>query len=98
MRLTAMSCWRSRASFACAVARVAQRVLRALAVELVDGDEIGEVEHVDLLELARGAELRRHHVQREIDVRHDGRIALPDAGGLDDDELESGGAAGRDRI
>ena len=31
------------------------------AIELVDGHEIGEVEHVDLLELAGGAELRRHH-------------------------------------
>jgi hypothetical protein len=26
---------------------VAQRILRALAVELVDGDEVGEIEHVD---------------------------------------------------
>ena len=31
---------------------VAQRIVRALAVELVDRDELGEVEHVDLLELA----------------------------------------------
>ena len=70
------------------LAHVAQRVLRALAVELVDRHEIGEVEHVDLLELARGAELRRHHVKRNVGVRHDGRIALADAGRLDDDQLE----------
>ena len=50
------------------LAHVAQRVGGALAVELVDRDEVGEVEHVDLLELARGAELRRHHVQRHVDV------------------------------
>ena len=66
------------------LAHVAQRVLRALAVELVDGDEVGEVEHVDLLELRRGAELGRHHVQRDVDQRHDRRVALADAGGLDD--------------
>src|SRR5213592_4039257 len=70
------------------LAHVAQRVLRALAVELVDRHEIGEVEHVDLLELARGAELRRHHVERNVGVRHDGRIALADAGRLDDNQLE----------
>jgi hypothetical protein len=39
------------------LAHVAQRVGGALAVELVDRDEVGEVEHVDLLELRRGAEL-----------------------------------------
>ena len=66
------------------LAHVAQRVLRALAVELVDRDEIGEVEHVDLLELGRGAELGRHHVQRHVDQRHDRRVALADARRLDD--------------
>ena len=69
---------------------VAQRVGGALAVELVDRDELGEVEHVDLLELARGAELRRHHVHRHVDQRHDRRVALADARGLDDDEVEAG--------
>ena len=77
---------------------VAQRVGRALAVELVDGDELGEVEHVDLLELAGGAELRRHHVHRHVDQRHDGRVALADAGGLDDDEVEAGDLAGGDHV
>ncbi len=63
---------------------VAQRVGGAAAVELVDGDELGEVEHVDLLELAGGAELGRHHVHRHVDHRHDRRVALADARGLDD--------------
>ena len=80
------------------LAHVAQRVLGAAAVELVDRDEIGEVEHVDLLELARGAELRRHHVERGVDERHDGGVALPDAGGLDDDEVVAGGLARGDRV
>jgi hypothetical protein len=73
---------------------VAQRVGRALAVELVDGHELGEVEHVDLLELAGGAELGRHHVQRHVHQRHDGGVALADARGLDDDQVEAGGLAG----
>ncbi len=45
-------------------ADVAAGVLGAAALELVDRDDVGEVEHVDLLELGRGAELGRHHVQR----------------------------------
>ena len=68
------------------LAHVAQRILRAAPVELVDRHEIGEVQHVDFLELARGAELRRHHIEGRIDVRHDGGVALPDASRLDDDE------------
>ena len=68
---------------------VAQRIRRAFAVELVDRDEAGEVEHVDLFQLARRAELRRHHVQRFVDERHDRRIALPDPGRLDDDQIEA---------
>jgi hypothetical protein len=69
---------------------VAQRVGGALAVELVDGHELGEVQHVDLLELAGGAELRRHHVHGHVHQRHDGGVALADAGGLDDDQVEAG--------
>ena len=48
------------------LAHVAQRVLGAAAVELVDHDQVGEVEHVDLLELAWRAELRRHDVDANI--------------------------------
>ena len=77
---------------------IAQRVGCAAAVELVDGHEAGEVEHVDLLELAGRAELRRHHVQRHIDHRHDGRIALADARGLDHDQIEAGHLARRDHV
>ncbi len=77
---------------------VAQRIGRALAVELVDGDELGEVEHVDLLELAGGAELGRHHVHRHVDQRHDGGVALADARGLDDDQVEARHLAGGDHV
>ena len=66
---------------------IAAGVLRAAALELVDGDRVGEVQHVDLLELRRGTELRGHHVERGVDEGHDPGIALADAGGLDDDEV-----------
>ena len=69
---------------------VAAGVLGAAALELVDRHDVGEVQHVDLLELGRGAELRRHHVQRGVDERHDGRVALPDAGRLDDHQVVAG--------
>ena len=71
---------------------------RALAVELVDRHELGEVEHVDLLELAGGAELRRHDVHRDVDQRHDGGIALADARGFHHDQVEAGGLAGGDDV
>ncbi len=80
------------------LAHVAQRVGRALAIELVDRDEVGEVEHVDLLELRCGAELGRHHVQRHVDQRHDRRVALADARSLDDDKVEASRLACGDRI
>ena len=77
---------------------IAKGVRRALAVELVDRDEVREVEHVDLLELARRAVLRRHHIQAEIHLRHDRRVALADARGLDDDDIKARDLAGGDRV
>ena len=73
-------------------ADVAEGVHRTPALELVDGDDIGEVEHVDLLELARRAELRRHDVEVDVGVARDRRVPLADAGGLDDDEVVGRGA------
>jgi hypothetical protein len=46
----------------------------------------GEVEHVDLLELAGGSVFRGHHVQRQVDEIDDLGVALADARRLDDDE------------
>ena len=80
------------------LAHVAQGVERAPAVELVDRHQVGEVEHVDLLELAGGAELGRHDVERAIDVGDDPGVALADARGLDDDEIEAGRLAGGDDV
>ena len=81
---------------------IAQRVLAALAVEFVDRDEVGIVQHVDLFELAGRAELRRHDIEREVDIGHDAGVALADARRLDDHQVEAGRLAhlnrpGRDR-
>ena len=71
------------------LAHVAQRVLGAALLELVERDQVGEVEHVDLLELARRAVLARHHVHRHVDEVDDLGVALADAGRLDDDQVEA---------
>ena len=80
------------------LAHVTQRILTAAAVELVQHDHIGEVEHVDLLELARRAVVRGHHVDREVDQVDDLAVALADAGGLDQDHGEPGSLEQRDRV
>ena len=68
---------------------IAQRVARALAVEFVDGHKFGEIQHVDFFQLAGGAELGRHHIHGNVHVRHDGRIALANAGGFHDDQVKA---------
>ena len=80
------------------LSHVAQRVVGAVAVELVDRDDVGEVEHVDLLELARRAELRRHDIDRGVDQRHDRGVALADTGGFHQHEVEPGQLAGGDDL
>ncbi len=67
---------------------VAQRVERAALVEFVDRDDVGEVEHVDLLELRRRAVLGRHQIQRYVGMLGDLRVRLPDPRRLHDDEIE----------
>ena len=71
------------------LADVAQRVGGAFPVELVDRDNIGEIQHVDLLELGRRAEFRRHDVEAGIRVGRDRGVALADAGSLHDDQVEA---------
>ena len=71
------------------LAHVAQAVLGAALLELVEHDHVGEVEHVDLLELARRAVVAGHHVQRQVDEVDDLGVRLADAGGLDDDQVEA---------
>ncbi len=69
------------------LAHVAQRVLGAALVELVEHDQFREIDHVDLFELAGRAVVAGHHVHREIDEIDDLGIGLADACGLDDDEV-----------
>ena len=80
------------------LAHVPERVQRALAVEFVDGDAIGEVQHVDLLELAGGAEFGGHHVERHVHVGDDAGVALADARRLHHHQVEAGGLAGGDDV
>ena len=70
----------------------------APALELVDGHHVGEVEHVDLLELRGRAELGCHHVQRDVGEVDDGGVALADARCLHDHQVEPGGPAGGDDV
>jgi hypothetical protein len=69
------------------LAHVAQCVFGAALVELVEHDQLGEVDHVDLFELARCAVVAGHHVDREVDEVDDLGIALADAGGFDHHEV-----------
>ena len=80
------------------LAHVAEGVLAPALVELVEDEDPREVEHVDLLELARGAVLRRHHVERDVDEVDDGGITLADSRRLDDNEIEALGAHEGDRV
>jgi hypothetical protein len=69
------------------LADVAERVLAALVLELVDRHQVGEIQHLDLLELARRPVLGRHHVQTQIREPRDLGVALPDPRGLDDHQI-----------
>ncbi len=71
------------------LAHVAQRVGRPLAIAFVEHDQVGEIEHVDLLELRRRAVVGRHDVERAVDPIDDLRIALADACGLEQHEVEA---------
>ena len=56
---------------------------------LFSDDQVSEIEHVDLLELARRAVFAGHDVDREIDQIDDFGIALTDARGFDNDQVET---------
>ena len=71
-------------------AHVAQGIHGSSFIKLIDGDDVGEVNHVNLFQLRGGAEFRRHHVKRHIGVVHDFGVGLPDAGAFEHDEVEGG--------
>ena len=72
---------------------VAMSVERPAPIELVDGDDVGVVEHVDLLELGGSTELRRHDIEGDVGELRDGVVSLADAGSLDDHEVVAGECA-----
>ena len=77
---------------------VAQGIEGAFAVEFVDRNELGKVQHVDFFQLAGGTELERDHIDGDVHMRHDGRVALADAGGFDQDYVETRRLAGGDHV
>src|SRR5581483_98152 len=73
------------------LAYIAQAVLRAALLTLVQDDEVRKVDHVDLFELTRRPVLAGHDIERQIDEIHDLGVRLTDAGCLDHDEIEACG-------
>src|ERR1035441_3557235 len=72
------------------------RIVGSPSIELVDRHHVGEVQHVDLLQLGGGPVFGCHDVQGYIrDVHHRG-VSLSDARGFHNDEIESGGPTGID--
>ena len=80
------------------LADVAEGVLRPLVLKLVDGDEIRDVEHLDLLELARRAVLGGHHIEGHVCEALDRGVALADPRGLDDHHVVACELAEADRV
>ena len=80
------------------LADIPEGVLGTPLVGLVDGHPVGEIEHVDFFELGGGPVFGGHHVEREPAQVGHFRIALPDAGGFKNDEVEARGLEGEDSV
>lgn len=71
------------------VADLCVRSFRARDVGLVDDNDVGEVEHRDLLQLKPGAVLRAHNENRFVDSSVPERHGfLSDADGFHEDDIE----------
>ena len=70
-----------------------QRVLGPGVLELVDHHHLGQVQHVDLLQLGAGAELAGHDVHRQLGQIGEIAVALADAAGLHRPARRPGAAA-----
>ena len=80
-------------------ADVAQGVLAAPPLELVDRDRVGEVEHVDLLELGRRPRTRASsRTARRRRAATTAASPWPMPGRLHDHQVEPGGPAGGDGV
>ena len=71
------------------LADIPQRIEGTLLVRLVDRNQVGEVEHVDLLQLRCRSVLRSHHIHRHIRVVDDLGVGLADSRSLQENEVES---------
>ena len=69
-------------------AHIPKGIERPAFVKLVDGDHIGKVEHVNLLQLGGCAKFRRHHVERYVGVIYDFCVTLPYARGFQNNQIE----------
>ena len=67
-------------------------------VSLVEGYGVGQVQHVDLFELALGPVVGRHHVEREIADVHDPRVTLSDPTSLHHEDTAAGGSQDEKRV
>ena len=71
---------------------VSQRILSTAPFELVDGYGIGKIQHVDLFQLRRRAELRRHDIQRYVRIRNNAGVTLTDTRSFHNHQIETTGA------
>ena len=71
------------------LANGSQGVFAAPLFVFIKNDNIGHVEHFNLLELGVSPELGGHHVEGMVGHRRDGVAALADAAGLAENEVEA---------
>ncbi len=70
---------------------VAVGIVGSAFIGFVDGDHIGKVEHIDFFKLRGCAIFGGHDIHGEVAEVDDGAIALADASGFEDDQVEAGG-------
>ena len=80
------------------LAHITQGIHSTPLVEFIQGDDVCEVQHIDLLQLRCCSVFRGHHIQAHIAVVNDLCIALSDAGCFQDDEIVTGGFQHRNCI
>jgi hypothetical protein len=71
-------------------AHIMKCIQRTTFIKFIDGDHIGIIEHVDLLQLGGGAVFRRHYIQAYIAIIKDAHIALSNPGRFQNNEIKGG--------
>ena len=77
---------------------VAQSVQGPFLLELVDGHQVGVIQHVYLFQLGGGPVFRGHHIDGDVAVVHDLGVGLADAGAFKDYRVEAGRFADADSV